>query len=130
MTNTFRNLIDEEIRRDVAYKEEHGYSQTKREESGHTIGDFVRATMKIEDEETSKAFYEGCVEFYMDLGNSETYAEEVARSNIGWCFGEGMKPELIALWSKICGAAHPVFGTMTPTSEEAFQAGKDLAENL
>lgn len=95
----------------------------------HTIGDFTRAVMAIASDQDARLFYDGYLR-YLDLlpaeKRSQRYTpEEVAKGNIGWCFGEGMAPERIAMWVKACGAAHPVFGTFDPppTPEEAFAAG-------
>lgn len=78
----------------------------------HTIGDFIRAVLDIDNKEDAERFIRGYMEWLKEQPDlDERGPEFVMRSNIGWCFGEGMKPERIAMWNKVCGATHPVFGT-------------------
>ena len=124
-TETPRQYFDRLIAERMAANYEH----VSLEPAQFTIGSFISATMSITDPEDAAAFYAGLV----DNLNSQPDlnprgAEYVARANIGWCFGEGMKPELIAMWSAVTGASHPVFGTTMPsTSKESFDAGVRLA---
>ncbi|KKL19293.1 hypothetical protein LCGC14_2466930, partial [marine sediment metagenome] len=71
----------------------------------------------------AKKFYQGYLGFLEQFPETKGDKERVARSNIGWCFGEGMTPDKIKMWSTVCEASHPVFGTTVPTSEEALEAG-------
>jgi len=122
--NKFRELIDEEIRRDEAEREKNGLNQLIRQEGGHNIGDFIRAVLKINDEDTARQFYEGEVDYLNNQPDlSPIGAEAVARANIGFCFGEGMNPEQIKMWNQVCEASHPWFGTKLPSPEEAFEVG-------
>lgn len=105
-------------------------SQERNMVKHQTIGDFIRAVLAVDNAEDAKALYwrtVGRIEQQIEDGTWETActAEEGARSSIGWCFGEGMSSERIAMWGQATGSAHPVFGTMTPwpTPEEAFQSG-------
>jgi hypothetical protein len=87
---------------------------------GDTIGHFVRATMAISNPDDAARFYRGCVanvQKQIDMGKRESKftATEAAYSNIGWCFGEGMSDEKIAMWCSVCGASNPVFGKVMPT---------------
>jgi hypothetical protein len=105
-----------------------GWGFKERGVGSYFIGDFVGAVMAIETPENAKAFYEGLVlhvQAKIDAGvwESACNAEEAARADIGWCFGEGMSPERIAMWSAVCAATHPVFGTSLPTPAEAYAAG-------
>ena len=85
----------------------------------YTIGDFVRAVLAIDNEDDAAEFYAGHVAHIqrtIDKGewNSSSTAEEGAKSNIGWCFGEGMSDERRAMWVKVCGAS------ATPCSGQKF----------
>lgn len=90
---------------------------------------FVALTMESiaeTEEERAALFYEGYVQWQMEqepeAGREE--AERIVRSNIGWCFGEGrMTDEEKRIWHEVVGASHPIFGTATPTPEEALKAG-------
>ena len=97
----------------------------------YTIEDFVCAVLAIDNEDDAAKFYAGHVAHIqrtIDKGewNSSSTAEEGAKSNIGWCFGEGMSDERRAMWVKVCGASHPVFGTKVPTAGEAFKMGETM----
>lgn len=97
----------------------------------YTIGDLVRAILSIHDEAEAAEFYRTYVE-YIKVVNQLDPPENVAKSNIGWCFGEGMAPKEIAMWRKVCGASHPIFGSMTPlpSSEDAINAGLKAGQEL
>ena len=99
---------------------------------GHTMGHVMDAVFRIRNPEDAARFYRGYVEYLktkvdLDPGGS---AEQIAKSNIGFCFGEGMPSKLIAMWIKVCGATHPVFGTTLPTPEEAFRLGQKMGEKM
>lgn len=100
----------------------------------HTIGDFISAVLSIDNERDAQRFYDWYVghisgEMAAGLWEDQGTAEDAARSNLGWCFGEGMASERQAMWVRVCGASHPVFGTMAtpPTPEEWLEAGRRLA---
>lgn len=96
-----------------------------------TIGDFVREVLAIHDVTKATAFFHEYVEHLRQVpGTSATDAEELARQNIGWVFGEGMSLETRRMWRTACGAYHPVLGTMDRqlTAEELLQAGMDVAK--
>ncbi len=94
-----------------------------------TIGDFISAVMAIDNELDAEAFAAD-YESWSAKNHPKNNATEVMRSNIGWCFGEGMDKERQKMWVKVCGASHPVFGQATPTAEEAFEAGRKLGESI
>lgn len=77
-----------------------------------TIGDFISECLSIDNERDAKAFFKNqkaYVQHQIDerTWESKNNAEEATRMNIGFCFGEGMAPERIAMWKKATGAAHP-----------------------
>lgn len=94
-------------------------------ESEHTLGAFVHAVMAIHNEAVAKDFWQGYIQW---MGNTypETDAQNVCRSNIGWCFGEGMPEKDRAMWIRVCDASHPVFGQAKVTPKQAFAAGLEL----
>ena len=117
------NKFDEAIQKQVA-KRRKGLVI---EEGRHTIGEFIGAVLGITSKRDAKEFYEG---YLIYLANHpaednprELTTKEIALSNIGWCFGEGMNPKYIEMWSKVCKASHPVFGNIIPTAGEAYNVG-------
>ena len=113
--------------RDAINQEMETYQHITVEEGDYTIGAFVSAVMKIENPSDAKDFWDGYL-IHQTAASPDLDARDTCRSNIGWCFGEGMANERKQMWIEVCGASHPVFGTMTPTPEEAFQAGLDAAK--
>lgn len=99
-------------------------------EGVHTIGEFISAVFSVENAEDAKEFYDGYLEYLHKLPELEGDPERIARSNIGWCFGEGMASEKIRMWNEVCGASHPVFGTGIPSAEEALKAGMKIGESI
>jgi hypothetical protein len=96
---------------------------TERAPGAHTIGDFIRAVLAIEEEADARRFFDGHVAWLEAQPERTLPALDMARANVGWCFGEGMTPEHVAMWHRLTGSAHPVFGTSKPTPEQAFAAG-------
>ncbi len=95
----------------------------------HTIGEFINAVLRVETEAQAKEFYAGYLAYQSGYHPGDPKEDErVARSNIGWCFGEGMAPDRVAMWSRIVGASHPVFGSMIPSPSQAFSLGKKHAK--
>lgn len=92
----------------------------------------ISAVLGIKKEEDMKLFFEGYVMFLIKTYPERPLKENerIARSNIGWCFGEGMNPHRKALWNKVTGAAHPIFGMSDPSPSEAFHLGCKLGERM
>ena len=100
-----------------------------------STGALISAVMSIGDAEQATAFYEGYVEWTRDYQAahpevSQSPVTEVVRSNIGWCFGEGMDPQRVEMWVTVCDARHPFFGVTKPTADEAFEAGVAAGEAM
>ena len=98
-------------------------------------GALISAVMSIGNAAQARAFYEGYVEWTLayQVAHSATKhlpVTEVVRSNIGWCFGEGMDPQRVEMWVTVCGARHPFFGVTKPTVDEAFEAGVAAGEAM
>jgi hypothetical protein len=95
-----------------------------------TIGEFIRRVLAIKDPDAASAFFnETLAQLRVDYPGTPD-PEAVVRSNIGWCFGEGMTIPCRKMWTAVCGAEHPVFGKMerSPTPEEALRAGMELGK--
>lgn len=126
----FLACIRTQIERDRARYSEHGWKFNVRGPDTFMIGDLVGAIMAVDNADDARRFYAGYLEELQRRDDLTRPAEEIVRANIGWCFGEGMPSERIAMWVESTGSAHPIFGTMAtpPTPEEALEAGRRLGE--
>jgi hypothetical protein len=97
-----------------------------------TLRDLVRAVLAISEPADARRFFEGYVEHLAARGrwSSLDPVLKIARTNIGWCFGEGMTKERRWMWVVATGASHPIFGMMEddPSPESAFEAGRRMGE--
>ena len=66
------------------------------------------------------------IQSQIDAGTWESDKDAITAThlNIGWCFGEGMPADRIAMWVKVCGAYHPFFGDKPPQLEDAIRFGE------
>lgn len=121
----FQKAISQVIMADEIRCLENSWHFKPRTVANHTIGDFIGAVFSIDNEEDAKAFYASYVDYLSGIPNPKHTPEEIANSNIGWCYGEGMTTEKIRMWNKATDARHPVLGSMDPppTPEESFVAG-------
>jgi hypothetical protein len=121
----FDSLIASRIEADRQLCAQYDYSFKERPAGKHHIGDFIGAVLRIDNEFDMARFYSGYLDYLSGFSESERSGspEMVARFNIGWCFGEGMAADRIVMWSRVCRASHPVFGALTPTPEQAYEAG-------
>lgn len=123
----FAACIAAAIREDEEQCAARGWPFQPRPAGQHTIGDLIRAVLAIDDAGRMRDFHAGYVAWLAGQAGCADPAA-VARANIGWCFGEGMAPARIALWSAVCAAEHPVFGAAPPASPgEVFLAGVSWA---
>ena len=131
----FRERIEEAIKKDIRYLKKKGYYDSKdnRTFETHLLGDLWDAVWKIDNKKDAVKFYNGYVEWLKSLPkemkSKEFNEEQTARKMIGWLFGEGMKPERIAMWNKAVGARHPVFGSGTPLPKDPFKEGIKLGRS-
>ena len=97
-----------------------------------TISDFMQAVLSIQGSMEALDFVHQEVARMKEEHPEEKDPLGVLRSNIGFCFGEGMSIPHRRMWAAVCGAEHPGFGPEYTnrdfTPEEAFQAGVRLAE--
>jgi hypothetical protein len=100
-------------------------------EHNATIGDFINAVLEIHNPTDALKFYESYVEHLGKVLDPLQYnAEDVAKKNIGWVFGEGMSQELKDMWIILCGATHPVFGQEKHSSFEVFKMGLEMGRKI
>jgi len=88
------------------------------------IGDAVAAIIKLPDAEAkteAKAF--------MDTYRASVDEPEIVASNIGYLSGYYDIPEMKRI-QEIFLVVHPVFGSVVPTAEQAFNAGVKIGETL
>jgi hypothetical protein len=98
-----------------------------------TIGDLCSAVLEIKDRAKAARFYRGYVRWLRKRRDLEASAENVAKTNIGWVFGEGMSPIHQRMWYEVVGAEHPVFGTTLasnnpPTYTEKLESGMRIGK--
>lgn len=98
-----------------------------------TLGDLATAILEIKDRAKAARFYRGYVRWLRKRRDLEAPAENVAKTNIGWVFGEGMSPIHQRMWNEVVGAEHPVFGTALasdrpPTFTEKLESGIRIGE--
>lgn len=96
-----------------------------------TIGEKYDPAMKITDQTEADAYFQLCVDHSMTYHcKTRTEAEALERANLGYYAGYG-SAETRERVERLFQCAHPVFGSIAkvgaPTSEEALQAGQDLA---
>ncbi len=85
---------------------------------GETLGEFIDEVLAIDSPLEARRFFEEYVAILERARASlDRSAEEIARQNIGWCFGEGMPKERRAIWREACGAFHPNLGAMIEDME-------------
>jgi len=78
-------------------------------------------------QEAATAYFETCVEHCMRFGKTREEAESIERQNLGYYAGyynDATRQRVLVLY----GAAHPIFGTETPTIEEALEVGRKMAK--
>ena len=91
-----------------------------------TIGDLMNAIWSVESEGEMRPFFDGYVVYLQGRDDCDN-PEGVARSNIGWMFGEGMAQDRIELWVRTTQSSHPILGTMVRSfsPDELMQQGAD-----
>jgi len=96
-----------------------------------TVGEFVSAVCSIHDKEEALAFVES-YRAYLIAHPPENGADpaDLIMFNIGWCFGEGMRPQDRLMWHGVCGARHPVFGMETPSFKDALMTGVSMGQAI
>jgi hypothetical protein len=63
--------------------------------------------LAIADEEQARQFLHDYVSFLEDEGEPHDIAVEIARSEVAWCFAEGMTREHRAMWERVIRLGRP-----------------------
>lgn len=97
-----------------------------------TIGDLMEEIHRIDNAAEAKRFYDEYVQsIVLSAGENVEVAQDTARQNIGYVFGDGMAMDRRKMWTEACGAYHPWFPLGMPaTPELAFEAGKRMGEKM
>jgi len=100
-----------------------------------TIGTLIKAILAIDCDADAQAFFQGYTAWLGEhqSKDADSVPAQVACANIGWCFGEGMSRERIAMWRRTTPAAHPVLPITEdyqPTAEECLDAGLRAGRKL
>ena len=101
-----------------------------------TVGECLDAAMKITDKQDAiqyKRDYIAFIQKSIDKGEvkDKMTAEQIANANLGYCAGYYSSETRIRV-EELFSCSHPVFGSVKedgiPTTDEAFEAGKKLAQ--
>ena len=93
-----------------------------------TYGEAYGPAMEVKTPEEAAAYFEALVVRSMRINKvSRAEAERVERSNVGYWTGY-YDSETRVRCHELYGFGHPIFGTETPTPDEAFAAGVAMAE--
>ena len=97
-----------------------------------TFSKVVDSVISIDTPESAVDFFNAYVLHILKIrpGVEQEAAEKIARSNIGYCFGYGVKSELKRMWNMCTGAEHPYFGLREPAAAEAFELGCRLGARM
>lgn len=107
-----------------------GQGDPKRTVSDFNVGDLYDAVCRIRSVESARKFYAGYVapprgarRHGPEAGRTRRQVEHRLVLRRGW------PEDRIRMWTEACGAAHPVFGQMIPSSpKEALDAGTRCGE--
>ena len=98
-----------------------------------TIGCLYGPAMKIESQEEADAYFERLVAYSISFGNSREKAEGIERANLGYYAGYYDNATRRRV-ERLFQCHHPIFGPCSliggPTFEQAYQAGRDVAEDI
>ena len=91
-----------------------------------TVGDLYDAVFSVDNDEDARQFFAGYVAWLAARDDLNDDPKKIARSNIGWMFGEGMAQDRIAMWVRCTDSAHPILGTMVGqlSPEELIETGR------
>ena len=100
-------------------------------QDGLTYGDILGPAMKAQTKAEADDFRAQYMAYIMRMEPDMTVerARQVVQQNIGYYsgyYGKETSQRVLDLYM----TAHPVFGRRKPTSEEALEAGRNLAEGL
>lgn len=90
-----------------------------------TYGEIGHPAMEITDKEVAKKYLDDYSEWILATSKdqiSKDKATEIAKSNLGYFSGYYSNEERLR-FQNIFDVEHPIFGSKTPTAEEAFQMG-------
>lgn len=94
-----------------------------------TIGEAYGPAMEMTDPNEAKKYFEALVKHIMSDGKIREKAEQIAKSNLGYYAGY-YDSQVMARVQKLFNCVHPVFGSVEPTAEQAFEMGKKMGERV
>ena len=94
-----------------------------------SYGEKYGPAMEIRDQADADVYFDRCVEHLMRRRPemSRTDAERIERGNLGY-FAGYYNAETMERVNRLFRTTHPVFGGTAPIAEEAFKAGRRMAE--
>ncbi len=95
-----------------------------------TFGQILHPAMNVTDA-FEAAQYKGEYIAYIMIKQNKSYeeAERIANSNLGY-FAGYYDEETMQRVNRLFRTVHPIFGTKTPTPEEAFEMGRRMGEQM
>ena len=102
------------------------------EKADLTIGEIGDTAMKIQDKEEALEYLTDYSRWIMEKSEKELTEDEaidIAASNLGYYSGYYSHEERM-VFQEIFGIEHPIFGSKTPTAEEAFQMGVNFSKSI
>ncbi len=97
-----------------------------------TYGEALKPAMEITDQEDADQYLADYVKYqqsFMSARKDGMTAEQMCKTNLGY-FAGYYDREVMSRVNRLFKCSHPVFGTTSPTNEEAFEAGKKQADLL
>ncbi len=91
-----------------------------------TIGGLYRPAMEVQTQGEADAYLEALIGWSISYwGQTREEATKIQLSNIGYFTGY-YDSDTAQRVMRLFRTAHPIFGTSTPTAEEALEAGRKL----
>jgi hypothetical protein len=102
---------------------------------GMTTGELYGPAMKITDQDTADEYFAALIKHSQEQLSehgkdiSKEQIAEMIRNNLGY-FAGYHGPAVRERVATLFGAQHPIFGVDTVTAAQAFERGRQLAEEL
>ena len=87
-----------------------------------TLRDKYGPAMAITEQAEADEYFARCVEHTMSFGHSREKAEAINRGNLGYWAGYYDEETQVRV-HRLFRCVHPFFGTTTPSTQKAFEAG-------
>ncbi len=94
----------------------------------YTIGEVYRPAMEITDQQEADEFFKALVDYHVKrYGQSIEEATEIQKANLGYFAGYYDRETMMRV-QRLFSCQHPIFGSVIPSVEEAFEMGKKFVK--